>query len=79
MIADMRRTLETFSVPLAIVAAGLIIGASIVWTRLATPYEFAATRHPDPAVWRGNVMTGGVDICRLGEHNGQSTISCMAP
>lgn len=48
-------------------AAGLIVGTSIIGARLIAPYEISAVRGADgnPMVFRVNTITGDVESCAL--------------
>lgn len=50
---------------LAILAAAVIVGASIIGARMVAPYQISATVGADqnPMAWRVNTITGEVQAC----------------
>lgn len=61
----MRKFLVTFSVPLAIVIAGGLIGAAIIAVRVVAPYQITGNSE---GAWRINTITGQTDICGIVWH-----------
>jgi hypothetical protein len=56
----------------AIVAAALIIGASVIVSRVVAPFDFAVGMNDsgDAVLWRVNTITGDTEVCRtLGNLN----------
>ena len=56
----------------AIVAAALIIGSSIIASRVVAPYDFAVgmSESGEAVLWRVNTTTGETEVCRtLGNLN----------
>ena len=50
----------------SIVAAALIIGVSVVVSRVVAPYDFAVgvNESGEAVLWRVNTMTGDTEVCR---------------
>ena len=50
----------------AIVAASLILGASIIASRVTAPYDFAVgmSDNGEAVLWRVNTITGDTEVCR---------------
>ena len=58
---------EHFLTPVqAIVAAALILGASIIASRVVAPYDFAVgvSENGEAVLWRVNTITGDTEVCR---------------
>jgi len=54
------------SVTQAIVAAALVIGASVIASRVVAPYDFAVgmSDSGEAVLWRVNTITGDTEVCR---------------
>ena len=50
----------------SIVGAALIIGASVIASRVVAPYDFAVgvNESGEAVLWRVNTMTGDTEVCR---------------
>jgi hypothetical protein len=50
----------------AIVATALILGASIIASRVVAPYDFAVgvSDSGEAVLWRVNTVTGDTEVCR---------------
>jgi hypothetical protein len=50
----------------AIVAAALILSASVIASRVVAPYDFAVgvNESGDAVLWRVNTITGDTEVCR---------------
>jgi len=50
----------------SIVAAALIIGASIIASRVVAPYDFTVgvSESGEAVLWRVNTITGDTEVCR---------------
>jgi len=50
----------------AIVAGALILGASIIASRVVAPYDFAVgmSESGEAVLWRVNTTTGETEVCR---------------